>query len=357
MPRARLPRPLAGLLLLAGALSLSSCHGGGNEQTSAPPGGAPPGGPAPASTSAAPTPGQKVTIAIVTNGISPFWDPMGIGMERAAAKFGCQASWSGPQNAEIPDQKRKIEEAVSRKVDGLAVSAIDAQALTPTIDQAADAGILTITFDSDAPKSKRLIYIGTNNYKAGQAAGEKAKEVFPNGGKIIAFVGNRSAENARDRENGFKDAIKGTKIEVVDVQEDNKDPSRARRNVEDAIQSRKDVNGFLGLYSYNGPAIVDAVAAANAVDRYKIITFDAEPKTMQALQARKIEFTVVQKPYEFGYKSVEFLYKAKTEGVDKAKQELKIPADGIVDTGVELVSPKSYPDFKKRMDALGVKSS
>jgi ribose transport system substrate-binding protein len=350
MPCARLRRPLAGLLLLACGLSLASCKGG-DQQASAPPGGGP------ASTSAAPSPGQRVTIAIVTNGISPFWDPMGVGMERAKAKYGCEASWSGPQNAQIPDQNRMIEDAISRKVDGLAVSAIDAAALTPTIDQAVDAGILTITFDSDAPKSKRLIYIGTNNYNAGHAAGEKAKELFPNGGKIIAFVGNLSAENARDRANGFKDAIKGTKIEVIDVREDNKDPSRARKNVEDAIQARKDVNGFLGLYSYNGPAIVDAVTAANAGNRYKIITFDAEPKTMQALQAGKIEFTVVQKPYEFGYQSVEFLYKAKTEGVDKAKQELKVPANGIVDTGVELVTPKSYPDFKKRMDALGVKSS
>ena len=129
--------------------------------------------------------------------------------------------------------------------------------------------------------------------------------------------------------------------------EDNKDPSRARKNVEDAIQARKDINGFLGLYWYNGPAIVDAVTAANAGSRYKIITFDAEPKTLQALQEGKIDFTVVQKPYQFGYQSVEFLYKAKTEGVDKAKQEMKVPADGIVDTGVELVTPKTLPGFQE----------
>src|SRR5207249_9148780 len=134
--------------------------------------------------------------------------------------------------------------------------------------------------------------------------------------------------------------------------EDNKDPSRARKNVEDAIQARKDVNGFLGLYSYNGPAIVDAVTAANARSQYKIITFDAEPKTLQALQQGKIDFTVVQKPYEFGYRSVEFLYNAKTEGVDKARQELNIPANGLGDPGVEPVSQKSYPDLKKRMEAL-----
>jgi ribose transport system substrate-binding protein len=340
----------AAILLLAGSLSLASCTKGGDQQAAAPP----PGGPgAPAGTTST----EKVKIKIITNGVSPFWEPMGVGMERAAAKYGCDASWQGPQTAQITDQKRMVEDAISSKVDGLAVSAIDAAALTPTVNQAVDAGILTITFDSDAPKSKRLIYIGTNNYNAGKAAGAAAKQLFPNGGKIIAFVGNRSAENARDRENGFKDALKGTQIEVVDVREDNKDPSRARKNVEDAIQARKDVNGFLGLYSYNGPAIVDAVTAANARARYKVITFDAEPKTLQALQAGTIDFTVVQKPYDFGYKAVEFLYKAKTEGVEKARTELSVPTNGLVDTGVEIVTPANYADFKKRMEALGIKSS
>jgi ribose transport system substrate-binding protein len=347
MLRTRLPLSLSGLLL-AGSVTLVSCTKGSDKQAAAPP----PGGPPAGTTST-----QQVTIKIITNGVSPFWDPMQVGMERAAKKYGCEASWSGPANAQIPDQKRMVEDAVSSKVDGLAISAIDGAALTPDINQAVDAGIITITFDSDAPKSKRLIYIGTNNYNAGKKAGEEAKKLFPNGGKIIAFVGNMSAENARDRANGFKDAVKGTKIEVVDIREDNKDPSRARKNVEDSIQARKDVNGLLGLYSYNGPAIVDAVDAANARARYKVITFDAEPKTLQALQAGKIDFTVVQKPYEFGYRAVEFLYKAKTEGADKARQELQVPANGLVDTGVELVSPKNYPDFKKRMDALGVKSS
>jgi ribose transport system substrate-binding protein len=352
MRRIRSHLPLA-CLLLVGSLSLISCSHSGDQQAASPPPGGPGGAAAPTNTPA----GKKTTVMIITNGISPFWDPMAAGMDRAKAQFDCNASWEGPASAQIPDQKRMIEDAISRKVDGLAVSAIDASALTPTINQAVDAGILTITFDSDAPKSKRLIYIGTNNYKAGQAAGEAAKKLFPNGGKIIAFVGNRSAENARDRENGFRDAIKGTNIQVVDVQEDNKDPIRARKNVEDAIQARKDINGFLGLYSYNGPAIVEAVTAAHARDRYKIITFDAEPKTLQALQQGKIDFTVVQKPYQFGFLAVEFLTKAKKEGVARAKEELKVPANDIVDTGVEIVTPKSYPDFQKRLDQLGVKSS
>lgn len=337
------------LLPLTAAAGLLAACGGEKEAETPPP------APTPAGTSAAP--GQKVSIQIITNGVSPFWDSMKVGMKRAAEKYGCDARDDEPQRAEIAEQLRLIENAMARKVDGLAVSAIEAGPDTPKINEAVDAGILTITFDSDAPKSKRLIYIGTNNFKAGQAAGEEAKKLFPNGGKIVAFVGNRSAENAREREEGFKEALKGTNVEVVDVLEDNKDPIRARKNVEDIIQSRKEINGLLGLYSYNLPTIVDAVKAANAADRYKIMGFDAEPRTLSALQSGQVAFTIVQKPYEFGYKSVEFLYLAKTKGVDAAKQALNVPADGIVDTGVDIITPEKYTEFKKRLDELGVTSS
>jgi ribose transport system substrate-binding protein len=316
----------------------------------------PPSSTIPANSPAAST-GQRVTIQIVTNGLSPFWDPMAAGMRRAAEKYGCEAEWQGPSTAQIPEQRQLIEAAIARKVDGLAVSAIEAAAITPVLNQAADKGILVITFDSDAPQSKRLVYIGTNNYNAGKAAGEAAVKLLPQGGKVVGFVGNRSAENARQREEGFRDAVKGHGIELVDVREDNKDVGRARKNVEDAIQAFKDAKAFLGLYSYNGPAIADAVNAAGIRARMKVITFDAEPKTIQALQEGKVDVTVVQKPYDFGYRSVELLYKMKTMGVDAARAEEKVPADGLIDTGVELVTPANVAAFKKKLDELGVKSS
>jgi ribose transport system substrate-binding protein len=316
----------------------------------------PPSSTIPANSPAA-SAGQRVTIQIVTNGLSPFWDPMAAGMRRAAEKYGCEADWQGPSTAQIPEQRQLIEAAIARKVDGLAVSAIEAAAITPVLNQAVDKGILVITFDSDAPQSKRLVYIGTNNYNAGKAAGEAAVKLLPQGGKVVGFVGNRSAENARQREEGFRDAVKGHGIELVDVREDNKDVGRARKNVEDAIQAFKDAKAFLGLYSYNGPAIADAVNAAGIRGRMKVITFDAEPKTIQALQEGKVDVTVVQKPYEFGYRSVELLYKMKTMGVDAARAEQKVPADGLIDTGVELVTPANVAAFKKKLDDLGVKSS
>ena len=299
------------------------------------------------------------TIAIVTNGISPFWDPMGKGMEKAAAEVGAKASWSGPSNSEVGAQKQMVEAALAKGADGIALSCIDPDASVSMIDDVLDKNIPVITFDSDSPKSKRLVYIGTNNFNAGKAAGEAAVKLLPNGGKFVGFVGNISAANARERRDGFKEAIKGHNIELLDVIDDNKDPARARKNVEDAITKHGDkIQGFLGLFSYNGPQIVNAVLSQKGLrEKYKIVAFDAEPVTLEQLEAGNIDATVVQKPYDFGYLSTKLLYLINKKGLSAAKEEMKIPADGIYDTGVEVITPATVKAYKDGLAKIGIKSS
>lgn len=300
-----------------------------------------------------------VTIQIVTNGISPFWDPMAIGMERAAAELGCKAEWAGPQNSEVGAQKQLVESALAKNVDGIALSCIEAAASVPIVDTVLERNVPIITFDSDSPSSRRLVYIGTNNFNAGKAAGEAAVKLLPKGGTFIAFVGNISAQNARERRDGFVEATKDHNIKLLDTIDDNKDPARARRNVEDAIAKHGDkIQGLLGLFSYNGPAIVQALSSQKGMrEKYKVVSFDAEPVTLQELEKGNIDATVVQKPYEFGYQSTRLLYLINRKGWAAAKQELRIPDDGIVDTGVEVITPATVKKYRQDLVKLGVKSS
>lgn len=301
----------------------------------------------------------EISIQIVTNGISPFWDPMAAGMKKAAEELGCRADWSGPANSEVGAQKQMVESALAKGADGIAVSCIDPDASVPIVDTVLEKNVPIITFDSDAPKSRRLVYIGTNNFNAGKAAGEAAVKLLPNGGKFVAFVGNISAANARERRDGFVEGIKGHNIELLDTIDDNKDPARARRNVEDAITKYGDkVQGFLGLYSYNGPAIVNALLSQKGLrDKYKVIAFDAEPVTLQQLEKGNVDATVVQKPYDFGYLSTKLLYLINRKGWPAAKEEMKIPDDGLVDTGVEVITPATVKDYKAKLEKIGIKSS
>lgn len=312
-------------------------------------------------------PDGAVKIKLITNGISPFWDAMGKGLEVMKAELGVDATWQAPQQADNNAQKRVFEDAVAAGADGIGVSPIQADAFAPVIDAAVDQGIPVITFDSDSEKSKRLLYIGTNNYEAGRAAGEEAKKLFPNGANLVAFVGNMSAQNARDRYNGFRDAIKGTKIVMLqDPYEDDKDAFRARRNVGAAIVRYGDkLNGLVGLYSYNGPAIVDEVMKQNLRSKIKIICFDGEPKTLKNLAAGLVDVTVVQKPFEFGRIGVKALYLINRKGLKGALEEMTpeltsmgMKVEGnVIDTGVEVVTPANAAEFLKALKEKGLEST
>ena len=168
----------------------------------------------------------------VTNGISPFWDAMSKGLDSEKAELKVNADWQAPSPAEHNAQVKIINDAVAAKVDGLAISVIEADALAPTIDKVIAEGVPVITVDSDSPKSKRLAYIGTDNRTAGKMAGEAAVKLFPTGGKLVAFVGNMGAQNARERYEGFQEAVKGKNITFLQAPfEDNKDKGKAVKNV------------------------------------------------------------------------------------------------------------------------------
>lgn len=327
----------------------------------------------PATTTAKTTPssdsGATGTYKVITNGISPFWTSMGKGLDQAVADLKVKADWQGPNPAEHNAQVKIFNDALSAKVDGIAISPIEADAITATIDKAVADGTPVICFDSDAAKSKRMAYIGTNNFEAGKAAGTEAVKLFPNGGKLVAFVGNMGAQNARDRYNGFKEALKGSKVEfIAEPFEDNKDKSKARKNVEDAITKyqAQGLNGLVGLYSYNGPAIVGAVDASGITrDKMKVICFDGEPETLKNLAANKVDVTVVQKPYEFGRLSVMLLNLIKKDKtIDAAlseikpeldKQNMKLnTADHIIDTGVDVITPANAQPFLQKLKEKGL---
>lgn len=312
-------------------------------------------------------PEGPITLQVLTNGMSPFWDAMGKGLEQEKAALKIEATWKGPDPADNSTQKQFFENALSANVNGIAVSPIEADAFAPVIDSAIAKGVPVITFDSDSPKSRRLAYIGTNNYEAGRRAGEAAVKLFPSGGRLVAFVGNMSAQNARDRFNGFMDAVKGHNIEMLqDPYEDNKDAGKARQNVAEAITKFGDkINGFLGLYSYNGPAIVDEVMNKNLRSKVKIICFDGEPKTLDNLGKGLVDVTVVQKPFEFGRLSAQLLTHINRKGLKAALETMKPELEkagmtlknNIIDTGVEVITPENAAPFLKKLKDMGLSST
>ena len=148
-------------------------------------------------------PGRKKKIAYVTNGVASFWTIAAAGVKAGAEKFGVDAETLMPVEG-ISDQKRMIEDLLTRGVDGIAVSPIDPANQTELLNKAAKRTKL-ITHDSDAPESDRLVYIGMDNYKAGRMCGDLVREALPKGGSVMIFIGRLEQDNSKRRRQGVID--------------------------------------------------------------------------------------------------------------------------------------------------------
>jgi ribose transport system substrate-binding protein len=247
---------------------------------------------------------KKLKLAFVSNNAATFWTIARSGTEAAEKELGnVEVDFRIPSTGGAAEQQQIIDDLLAKGVDGIAVSPIDPANQTAFLNRVAEQTLL-ICHDSDAPDSKRVAYIGTDNFAAGVEAGKLIKEALPEGGKIMIFVGATDAENAKQRFGGIKKVLEGSTIEVIDVRTDDTDTVRAQKNAEDTMVKYPDVSALVGLYNYNGPAILNAVRAAGQAGKVKIVCFDENDETLEGVASGDIYGTVVQQPFEFGKQAI-----------------------------------------------------
>ncbi len=199
------------------------------------------------------------------------------------------------------------------------------------------------TTDSDAPDSNRIAYLGSSNTLAGVQAGEVAVKALPNGAKCMGFVGFLGADNAKERIAGFKQAVEGKGIELVDVRGDDVDFARARSNVDDVLAANPEINCMVGFYSYNPPKIYEALQAAGKLGQITVIAFDEDPITLGAVKDGSFAGTVVQQPFEWGYQGMK-LMAAYLEG-DKSQ----IPANKLIIVPTKVIDKANVDEFEANL--------
>jgi ribose transport system substrate-binding protein len=294
----------------------------------------------------APAGGKNIKLAFVTNNASDYWTIARKGVEKADAELdNVTVEFKLPGSGAADEQKRIIDDLVSTGVNGIAMSPVDPDNQTQLINDTAKKA-LVITQDSDAPNSDRALYIGTDNIAAGREAGKLVKEALPNGGKIMVFVGKSDARNAKERYQGLKEALEGSNVEILDLRTDDTDRARAKTNAADALVKTPDIAAMVGLWSYNGPAILNAIKDANKVGQVKIICFDEEDETLAGVKDGSIYATVVQQPYEFGYQSVKVM--AQILGGDKSA----IPANKQINVPTLIIKKDGVDEFQKKINGL-----
>ena len=285
------------------------------------------------------------TLAFVTNNASDFWTIARKGTEKADVERADIAVEFRLGDGTAAGQKRIVEDLLAKGVDGIAISPVDPANQTAMLDDAAQR-TLVFTHDSDAPASKRECYVGTDNVAAGRQAGELIKSVLPNGGKIMLFVGQIDARNAQERLQGIKETIAGTKIEILDVRTDDTDGVRAKANVAETLVAHPDVAALVGLWSYNGPAILNAVRDANKIGQVPIITFDEDDETLTGVKSGAIVGTVVQQPFEFGYQAMTLMVKV------LAGDKSGIPSTRQVFIPTRVLRQNDVDEFRKKLTEL-----
>lgn len=321
-----------GLVLTAGGCGEPANHSG---DVPSPPGKAGGGGGVPSS-------GPR--LLFISNSNADWWNAVEKGMTDGGAAFGARVELRR-NDKETPGQIRLLEDALSlNDVQGVAVSVYEAGApgIADALRELNNSGKIVITIDSDiAPQSAdvRRAYIGTNNVKAGEAAGRAAMALRPQGGKVCVFVGTSSAANARERREGFFQGA-GPKFVQTEVFDDGGNFAKASANVQNAITKYPDVRVLLGLWSYNAPRIAEEVKGSPEVrNKVTVVTFDLDELAVGHLEAGSIDATVCQNPYEMGYQGVRLL-KALIEKDEKTIREV-IPDGKSRDTGVRVIVPKA----------------
>ena len=293
-------------------------------------------------------------FAFVTNGVADFWTIAEAGAKKAGSDLGVDVDVLMPAGG-ITEQKQMLEDLVTRGIDGIAVSPIDPVNQTEVLNDAA-AKTSLITHDSDAPESKRLVYIGMDNYTAGRMCGQLVKEALPDGGDIMILVGRMEQDNAKLRRQGVIDElmdrsadssrfdppgspISGGKFTILDTLTDQFDRAKAKANAEDTLSRYPDVDCMVGLFAYNPPLALQALEQAGKLRTVKVVAFDEDDETLQGIKDGTVHGTVVQNPYEYGYQSISVLQKLK-QG-DKSV----IPASGFIDIPARMIRADNVDSF------------
>jgi ribose transport system substrate-binding protein len=286
----------------------------------------------------------------------PYWETAANGLMRAARQMQVQAELVGPDTYDAPAQQQELRRltGLQQKPAGILISPADANLMKPDIDAAIAAGIPVITLDSDSPSSKRILFIGTNNYEAGVMGGRVLAKQLQGKGNVVVFTMPGQA-NLAERLNGYKFALSehpGFKIDVVDIKGD---PRVAFDTTNEIVEKRRDkVDGFVCLEAQAGKEVAEVLDRAKVTGK-TVVAMDTDEGTLNWIQKGVIAATIAQKPYTMAYYGIQMLdhlYHQKPPSLDvNWAQDPFSPLPAFVDTGATLVTKDNVGDFIKAREA------
>jgi len=290
---------------------------------------------------------RRLKFALIPKALDiPVFDYANIGAQRAAKDLGdVDVIYRGPDHSDVLKQKETLESFITQKVDGIAISVLNADALTSTIDKAVEAGIPVVTWDSDAPASKRFAFWGVDDFKSGQAMGKAAAELL-NGKGTVAFITSLGANNLARRLDGVKDVLKDyPNIKVIETYDVQEDAVRCSAMIAAGSNRYPDLGAWISVGGW--PVFTQAALAPVNPAKTKFITFDTVEAAPALIRAGKVQVAIGQKYFGWGSESIKMLNDI-VHG--------KMPSAKIIDSGVDVVTKDNLDDYLalfKKMESGG----
>lgn len=246
-------------------------------------------------------------ILVADNSKIPYWQSAVKGITQAASELGVKSELQGPDGHDPQGEHDAFRRAVAEKPAGILVSVSDANVLTPDINAAIDQNIPVITIDADAPDSKRLFFVGTDNFNAGSAGGKVLGKLLNNKGNVVIYT-IPTQSNLKDRLSGYQSVFNDhTDIKVSQVVDMNGNSDLAFDSAKKLIDSKAKVDAFICLEALACPAVADVVNRAGMTGKVKIVAMDTDPATIDWINKGVISATVAQKPYTMAYYGTKLL--------------------------------------------------
>ncbi|HEY6336972.1 MAG TPA: substrate-binding domain-containing protein [Candidatus Sulfotelmatobacter sp.] len=293
--------------------------------------------------------GNEFYVFVSTNLQIPYWQAAEAGFDKAAQELKVRSAFMGPQNFDPAAERVALDQAVQKQATGILLGVTDAALLKDSIDKAIGAGIPVVTVDSDAPASKRLFFIGTNNYQAGFTGGQRLAKELNGKGNVVVFT-MPDQPNLQDRLRGYREALDRTpNIKITRVVDIQGDPRIAFDTTTQIIGKEKDkVDAFVCLEAQSGKEVASVLNNYNVTGKV-VMAMDTDNETLDWIQKGRIAATIAQKPYTMAFVGLQMadnLYHHKPASLDADwSKDSFAPIPSFVDTGSALIDKSNVDSF------------
>jgi ribose transport system substrate-binding protein len=288
-------------------------------------------------------------ILVAANIQLPYWVEASAGLMDAARELGVKADMEGPDSYDPNEELVDFQKAVATHPSGILLSPAQPQLFDSAIDTAIRDGIPVVTIDSDAPASRRVLFVGTDNSAAGAQAGRHMASLLHGQGNVV-IITIPGQLNLEERLIGAQQALAAyPRIKIIATLNDQGRPETANDELSVLIEKKKKIDGVLCLEASGGPGAAEVLHRLSLEGKIKIVAFDKTPETLDWISSGLISGTIAQKPYTMSYYGLIFLADLHDNAVHLFRNWRTAPASPLptnVDTGTAWVDSGNVATFK-----------